>query len=349
MKQAGYFFGWIWGWMWIAVVAGLLLGFYVGYGTGWLAFFGVLGLIIASGLIATIVAAVSGQFREATKQCPLCKETVLAEALRCKHCGAELAQYEKLQQLESRLRVSTDKEQSKVIEELTRLGEIAVPLLIQTLQDNSNPVGQIDAAFALAELRDPRAFWPLVNALKSKDRTIVEMVALALGDFGDTRAVPHLIAALRDDPSSTGVTSALMKLNDPSAIPGLVDFLAHCLSLVGESMASEAIEHFGSQAAPVLVEAYRTARPAKKSILAYTLSQTGPAAVPALIELLQSDDVDTYKYVVYRLAELGELARPTLMSLAASSKGLTQQRAKEVLEFMDAIDASGEKSAKEIS
>jgi len=346
MKQVGYFFGWIWGWMWIAVVAGLLLGFYVGYGTGWLAFFGVLGLIVASGLIATIVAAVSGQFREAKKRCPLCKEMILADAIRCKHCGSDVGLHERLEQLYARLRTGDVGEQLEIVNTLVDIGTPGVPILVDTLQHNMNWKVRAEAAIALSKVKDVRAFPALVGALQDEHSVVVEMAAESLGRLGDRRAVPHLIDAMRDDPSLLGVTSALSKLKDPAAIPGLIAFM-HKSSGMASSVAAHTLTEFGAQAVPALEEAYRTGNSETRGSAAYALTQIGAPAVPILLDFLHHEDLEQAGTAAYHLATMGDVARPAVTRLLHSPDENMRKRASMVLKHMDRMKEEAEQAAGE--
>ncbi|MFH0924447.1 MAG: HEAT repeat domain-containing protein [bacterium] len=80
----------------------------------------------------------------------------------------------------------------------TRLGKTAVDQIIKILTDDSNPVLQTKAAYALGKLKIKKAVLPLIQALKAKDWIVRESAAIALGQLGDSQAVDALIMAIND-------------------------------------------------------------------------------------------------------------------------------------------------------
>jgi hypothetical protein len=81
------------------------------------------------------------------------------------------------------------------------------------------------AAHLLGDLRDPRGVTLLVPLLKDKE--VESIVPWALGEIGDKRAVPDLIAALDDESPSTRVLViyALETLRAREALPRLTALL----------------------------------------------------------------------------------------------------------------------------
>jgi hypothetical protein len=83
-------------------------------------------------------------------------------------------------------------------EALGTMGSSAVPPLLRALS-HSSPDTRLGAAEALAVLRDPSAISPLAGMLHNDPGYEMRWVAaLALGWIRDLRAVPDLVAALRD-------------------------------------------------------------------------------------------------------------------------------------------------------
>ena len=72
----------------------------------------------------------------------------------------------------------------------------------------------------MVELRDARAVEPLLKLGDSPDPQIRKMVAYSLGTLQDSRAVPHLKAALNDKSPdvSWNAALALARLRDPSGL-----------------------------------------------------------------------------------------------------------------------------------
>jgi HEAT repeat protein len=107
---------------------------------------------------------------------------------------------------------------------LIRIGSPAVNPLVEMLRD-ALPPASTHATSILGEIRDPNAVWPLVNALKNPDLTII--AAEALGKIGDQRAVRSLMELLSS--YSEGVqrsaTLALGAIGDPQAVEPLIQLL----------------------------------------------------------------------------------------------------------------------------
>lgn len=73
----------------------------------------------------------------------------------------------------------------------------AIPELIAALGDRETEA-RAGAAFALGQIRDPRAAGPLIQTLSDGDAFVRACAAWALGQIKDVRAVEPLIGALRD-------------------------------------------------------------------------------------------------------------------------------------------------------
>ena len=87
----------------------------------------------------------------------------------------------------------------KALNVLIKIGEPAVPALIETLQDQSNPfTRRWEAAKALGAIKDERAVEPLIKAMSDENEVIRRVTAEALGRLGDKRAIPVLKEALKD-------------------------------------------------------------------------------------------------------------------------------------------------------
>jgi len=110
------------------------------------------------------------------------------------------------------------------------LGEIgdlrAFDPLIDALQDEYSGVRK-EAATALGKIGDPRAVEPLIESLGDKDLGVRESAAQALGKIGDPRAVDPLIDALQDEYSGVRkeAIAALGEIGDPKAVDPLIEFL----------------------------------------------------------------------------------------------------------------------------
>ena len=70
-------------------------------------------------------------------------------------------------------------------------------------------MGDITAIDTLGDIGDPRAVWPLIKCLESKERHIREKAIIALGKIKELRAIPPLIKKLDD--MDRNVRSAVIK------------------------------------------------------------------------------------------------------------------------------------------
>ncbi len=114
-----------------------------------------------------------------------------------------------------------------LVKALGRLGDDrALEVLIETLKDRDMMVCH-EAALALARFNSPAAFEGLLAALQRKDGPESwqsrRFAAQALGKLGDRRALPALIASLRDESDLVppAAAEALGELGDRQAVSAL--------------------------------------------------------------------------------------------------------------------------------
>jgi HEAT repeat protein len=88
--------------------------------------------------------------------------------------------------------------QWRAADALGSLGEIACEPLLKLLVYHKMHV-RIGAIEALSEIKSPRSIDPLIRTLATDENHEVRWVAaLALGEIGDKRAIPSLLASLKD-------------------------------------------------------------------------------------------------------------------------------------------------------
>ena len=104
---------------------------------------------------------------------------------------------------------------------LVRMGQDAVPSLIETLKSDDYDVRKF-AVDVLGLIRDERAIDPLCQRLWDDNANVVCSAAEALGEIGSAAAVPHLLAVY-DKIEDVRLPSieALGKIGDPSALEHL--------------------------------------------------------------------------------------------------------------------------------
>jgi len=92
---------------------------------------------------------------------------------------------------------------------LTKIGEPAVPYLIEVLKNNKNIKARRAATIILGSITDNRAVPVLINELNDADESIREFAARALGGiWDDKRMILPLIKSLNDKSSSVRMTAA---------------------------------------------------------------------------------------------------------------------------------------------
>jgi HEAT repeat protein len=141
---------------------------------------------------------------------------------------AAIAPPKAVPEIVARLAAETDRGvRQSLVRCLGRLGDDhALPVLIGTLQDRDLQVCQ-EAALALSRFNSPAAFEALLAALTRKENReewqVRRFAAQALGKLGDRRAVPALIASLRDESDLVppAAAEALGELGDRQAVTAL--------------------------------------------------------------------------------------------------------------------------------
>ena len=125
---------------------------------------------------------------------------------------------------------SDDQINADAIQALLRLAPLqAVDPLIAFIQDlRRDEFVRSKAIEALGELRDTRAFLPLVNCLKSGDYFICGASARALIKFDDPRLLPALLASHEKSYEIPPLAAqAMARYGEKSHIPLLISWLAN--------------------------------------------------------------------------------------------------------------------------
>src|SRR3989442_9983998 len=143
------------------------------------------------------------------------------------------------------------KARNRAIVLLARLGPMAVPALLATLDDARIAAERGGAADALGRIGDSRAVTRLLRALEDPAMTVRRASVVALLRLEAMNAVPRIARLLEEDESG-GVrviaAGVLGKFEDPRAVPALVRALGDAQGYVRQA-ASTALGQIGYQRA----------------------------------------------------------------------------------------------------
>jgi HEAT repeat protein len=231
---------------------------------------------------------------------------------------------------------------SAAAEALGEIGDsMAVPALIEALNDD--PMGSVrsTAAKALGSIKDPSAVHALVKALKDPVGSVRAAAAKALGGIQDPVAAPALIETLNDNYEQVlrAVASSLGAAKDPAAVPALIGKLTD----PGENVrlsAAKALGDIGHPAAvPELIHALEDPASEVRSMAAKALGTIkDPTAVPALIKVLDKDDATpgNVSAIVYALEQINDpSAAPALTEALHSASTRVRSAAARALRTLN--------------
>ncbi|MBN1139859.1 MAG: HEAT repeat domain-containing protein [Anaerolineae bacterium] len=239
------------------------------------------------------------------------------------------------------------------VEALAAIGDMAVELLTQALENDDRPVGLgrvgSGAKRALETMRDPRAVEPLIQALRDGNGDVRGTAARALGALDDPKAVDPLSRALKDESWDVRAAAAraLGEIDDPKAVeplsraledeswdvrwaaakalgatsdPRAVDLFIQALRHRNADVRKEAARALGVIGDPRAVEplCWRLGDSDGdvRDTAAKALGKIGdPHAVEPLIQALDKDEMDPYLSAAAAgaLREIGALAIEPLM------------------------------------
>jgi HEAT repeat protein len=194
----------------------------------------------------------------------------------------------------------------------------AIPALIAMIQqptgDKKYGYARWQAADALETLRDvAHPVKPLVDALmvalNDPDTRVRSSAAVALGEFGDRRAVPSLIALLDDkDPNAVNAARvSLGKLKDPRAVEPLTAQLSQPDSMGGYGSAAALGQIGDPRAIEPLISALRAAKDDfRRDATASSLGKLGKPAIGPLLDLMKDPDSALRRSAALALAEMDD-------------------------------------------
>jgi HEAT repeat protein len=153
----------------------------------------------------------------------------------------------------------------------------------------------------------------LIDALRDNHPTIRRAACTALGQIGDTAAVPVLIQRLEDTDSNvrSAACTALGQIGDAAAIPALkvhaeiMEEAQQALAMLGgTSMAlQEAVRTLAEQSQWGVLCRALTSDQVRDAIV-----QLGSSAVPALIDALRDDDTEIRQAACTALGQIRDKA-----------------------------------------
>ncbi len=230
----------------------------------------------------------------------------------------------------------------RAVQDLIRMGEDAVPVLIEALQTkdpgllplvqqilahipsatptlikaltSAHPLlrGRTAEVFALS--KDRRAVPVLLEALQGEFFTVRSRAAAALGRIGERSAIPPLLAALKDPESEVRIAAclALGLFKDPTTFDELANVLLDDPKIEVRQAAAQGLGNSRHPAAlPYLMEALHDSywwyeREYAASDLLSAIEQMGAAAVEPLIQALQDREGTVRKFAAILLGRLGD-------------------------------------------
>ncbi len=174
---------------------------------------------------------------------------------------------------------------------------------------------RVPAALALAQLRDARAFAPLLEALGSESAYTRRDAVIALGRLGDARAAAPLCDLLSDQDASVleETVIALGQIGDADVIPALCELLA-CPRTVDSQLCNFAVKTAAREALKLVLE--RSLKSAQAHYL--TMVADMPVSIKAQKWCQMFDPSENYW--VSAPIDLSELRQTALQEL--TSRGL---------------------------
>ncbi|HKF53168.1 MAG TPA: HEAT repeat domain-containing protein [Candidatus Acidoferrales bacterium] len=178
---------------------------------------------------------------------------------------------------------------------------------------------------AMAETKNPGAFGPLAERLKSQNRWTRRSAAGALGLLGDRRAIP-LLAGLLNDMDDTGhlyAASALKAFSDFPAPPELIAMATN------KNASMDTLDALVASHDPKAIDAMIAAMPKNPGVI-YALGEAHDTrAVPALISYMQNpaNDAGPRSTAASSLGKIGDAraVEPLIASLADDNGQIVMQ------------------------
>lgn len=230
----------------------------------------------------------------------------------------------------------------RAAQDLIRLGEGAVPSLLEALQTKdlnllplyqqilaripsaapvlikalgaAHPLVRGRAAEVLAIAKDRSAVPALLEALQGTYFTVRARAALALGEIGDSQAIRPLLQALNDEEAEVRMAACLGlgSFKDPTTFDDITNLLLDDPKIEVRQAAAQGLGNTGHPAAlPFLMEALHDSywwyeREYAASDLLAAIEKMGARAVEPLIEALRDKEGTVRKFAAILLGRSGD-------------------------------------------
>ena len=200
--------------------------------------------------------------------------------------------------------------------------------LTLALEDGYDDVREA-SAFALKNIGDPSVSDSLIELLSDRNYDVRVAVALALGTFRETAAIPHLARAYKEAKERNWFTTewrlplirTMGDIGDPSAVPYLGEALEDGYDLVEDATVEALIKIGDSSAVQYLGEALRGKAEHKRRIAEAIREVGGPSTILFLGEALKDEDGDVAMGVASALGNIGDSSAVPYLVDALKSAG----------------------------
>jgi HEAT repeat protein len=189
------------------------------------------------------------------------------------------------------------------------IGDASIPKLLETLQDRNWKI-RLRAVEALALLKPQEAVGPLMTLILEDPDTAVRQDAVrALGQIGDTRAIPLLLSSLALQTPSLKLPAieALGQIRSTEAIPALIALV--------DSVPTEAYE---DRMEGCTDPQYKEDLPPLEAAIKALGQIRDPQVIPTLIQALQSTLLR--REAAEALTQFGQAALNPLLKLLKTTK-----------------------------
>ena len=223
---------------------------------------------------------------------------------------------------------------------LVRIGEPAIEPLIKALKSDNRHI-RAGAAVALGKTGNARAVGPLMEALKDKDRKIEGWAAKGLGLIGEPAVEPLIKVINEDGYEFQLVARALGEIGDPRAIEPLIASLKRDNNLSNVFDVIDALGKIGPPAVESLIGLLKNDNPFIKGMVITTLGYIkDKTAIDSLFALFLKEKSSEFQRQI--LQAVGRIGDPEAVAPLAAIfyVALTQKDIPYVRKY--AVDALGE-------